>query len=147
MREISRTAIVEHRAADLYAIVEDVASYPRFLPWCLAADVLERSESATLARLAVGIRALRQSFTTRNANHAPESIDIRLVEGPFRHFHARWEFVPLAERATRIMFRMEYEFSNAAVATALGPLFAHIADSMVEAFLRRADERHGGAVR
>jgi len=147
MREISRSAIVDHPVASLYAIVEDVAAYPRFLPWCIAADVRERSEAHTLATLSIGIKAIRRSFTTRNSNHPPHAIDIRLVEGPFRHFDAGWRFTPLAEHASKIEFRMSYEFSNSAVAVMLGPLFQHIADTMVEAFTRRADEVRGQAPR
>lgn len=140
MREISRSAIVDHPTASIYAIVDDVAAYPRFLPWCLAAEVHERSEGHTLATLSVGIKAIRRTFTTRNSNDPPNAIDISLIEGPFRHFTAGWRFTPLAEQASKIEFRMAYEFSNAAIAAMLGPLFQHIADTMVEAFSRRADE-------
>lgn len=140
MREISRSAIVDLGAERLYAIVEDVAAYPDFLPWCLASEVRERSSTGMLATLTVGIRAVRQTFTTLNANRPPEAIDIRLVEGPFREFRARWQFTPLGESAAKIEFRMSYEFSGTAVAAALGPLFEHIADTMVEAFIQRAGE-------
>ncbi len=140
MREISRSAIVDLGAECLYAIVEDVAAYPAFLPWCLAAEVRERSAAGMLATLTVGIRAVRQTFTTRNVSHPAEAIDIHLVEGPFREFRARWQFTPLGESAAKIEFRMAYEFSGVALAAALGPLFEHIADTMVEAFIRRARE-------
>lgn len=145
MREISRSAIVDIEAARLYALVEDVAAYPAFLPWCLAAEVRERSADATLATLTVGIKAVRHSFTTRNSNDPPRAIHIRLVEGPFRHFEARWAFTPLGEGAARIAFHMAYEFRNAAIAAALGPLFQNIADTMVDAFTRRAQDLHGRA--
>lgn len=143
MKEISRSAIVDHDTASLYAIVEDVASYPGFLPWCVAAEVRERSEMHTIATLSIGIRSVRRSFTTRNSNDPPHAIGIRLVEGPFRHFEANWRFTPLAEHASKIEFHMAYEFSSTALAALLGPLFQSIADTMVEAFTRRADELHG----
>jgi ribosome-associated toxin RatA of RatAB toxin-antitoxin module len=145
MKRIARSAIVPHSAAQLYALVEDVESYPRFLPWCTGAEVRSRSPGATLATLTVGMRGVKQSFTTQNENRAPEAIDLKLVEGPFRHFAAAWRFQPLSEAACKVGFSMEFEFASRALAALLQPLFERIADSMVDAFTRRADEIHGDA--
>ncbi|HZQ74509.1 MAG TPA: type II toxin-antitoxin system RatA family toxin [Burkholderiales bacterium] len=138
MKKISRSALVEHSARRLYEIVEDIEAYPRFLPWCLEARA-RREGGATQATLTVGIGGLRQSFTTRNANRPGESISMALVEGPFRHFSAAWRFQPLSDAACKVEFSMEYDFSSRALARLLEPLFEHIADTMVDAFTRRAD--------
>ena len=143
MKRVSRSAIVPHSAAELYALVEDIESYPRFLPWCVGAEVLSRTPESTRARLAVGMRGVKQSFTTQNENRAPEAIDMKLVEGPFRRFAAGWRFQPLGKKACKVEFSMEFEFSSRALAMVLQPLFSKIADSMVGAFTRRADEIHG----
>src|SRR5262245_10231451 len=95
MKQISRTAIVEHSAAKMYALVERIEDYPRFLPWCEHAEVHERAPDRTRATLTAGLGALRQSFTTENSNRPGEAIHMRLVEGPFRAFEADWRFVPL----------------------------------------------------
>ena len=139
MKRISRSAIVEHSAAELYALVQDIESYPRFLPWCVDAKVLEAGK----ATITAGMRGLRQSFTTLNESKAPEAIDMRLVEGPFKAFEAAWRFTALGPKACRIDFSLEYEFSSYALAKLLEPLFDRIADTMVDAFARRADEVHG----
>ena len=143
MKRVARSAIVEHAAAAVYAIVEDIEAYPEFLPWCYAAKVHERRPEHTIATLTVGMRAIRQSFTTENANHPGEGIDLRLVKGPFRKFAAAWRFTPLGEHAAKIEFSMEYEFSSRVVGKVLEPLFDNIADTMVSAFSRRADELYG----
>jgi ribosome-associated toxin RatA of RatAB toxin-antitoxin module len=140
MKQIARSAIVEHSAAEMYALVEDIEAYPRFLPWCTAAVVHERRPGATRATLTVGIGGLRHSFTTLNENRPGEAIDMRLVEGPFRRFHGEWRFVPLGPHACRIEFTLQYEFSSRTLGRLLAPLFDGIADSMVEAFVRRAAE-------
>jgi ribosome-associated toxin RatA of RatAB toxin-antitoxin module len=142
MKKIDRSAIVEHSAAGMYALVEDIESYPGFLPWCIATRT-ERGAGGTRATLTVGMRGLRQSFTTQNDNRPGESIDMRLVEGPFRRFAARWRFRPLGEGACKIEFSLEYDFASPALAKLLEPLFDHIADTMVDAFTRRAAEIHG----
>jgi ribosome-associated toxin RatA of RatAB toxin-antitoxin module len=145
LKRVVRSAIVEHSAEAVYALVDDVESYPEFLPWCRTANVLERGPGRTVATLTVGVRGVRQSFTTDNANRPGEGIDLRLVEGPFREFSAAWRFAALGEHAARIEFSMEYEFSSKVLGKMLEPLFDQIADTMVNAFSRRADQLYGKA--
>jgi ribosome-associated toxin RatA of RatAB toxin-antitoxin module len=142
MKRIARSAIVEHSAQEMFALVDDIESYPRFLPWCAAARVEERTPSGARATLKLGMRGLRQSFTTQNQNRPGESIDLALVKGPFRRFAAAWRFKPLSEEACRIEFSLEYEMAGA-LSRLLEPLFDRIADAMVDAFMRRADALYG----
>ncbi len=142
MKRISRSAIVEHSAQKMFALVDDIESYPRFLPWCTAARVEERTSAGARATLTVGMKGLRQSFTTQNENRPVEAIDLRLVKGPFRRFAAGWRFRPLSGEACSIEFSLEYEMAGA-LSRILEPVFDHIADTMVEAFTRRAAELYG----
>ena len=143
MKRVTRSAILEHSAEEVYRLVEDIEAYPGFLPWCLAARVHERTANSTRATLTVGMPGLRQSFTTRNRNQPGQSIDMQLVDGPFKSFAAAWRFHPLSPTACRIEFSLRYEFSSRALARLLEPLFDQIANSMVDAFTRRADETYG----
>lgn len=127
----------------MYRLVEAIEAYPQFLPWCAGAVVHERRAGATRATLTAAFGALRQSFSTQNDNIPGEAIRMRLLEGPFRAFEADWRFVPLGE-GCRLEFAMRYEFSSAAPAKALAPLFDRIADSMLDAFVRRAAEVYAG---
>ena len=138
MKNIARSAIVEHSAAEMYALVEDIEAYPDFLPWCSAAEVHERVPGRTRATLTAGVGGLRHAFTTVNENRPAEAIDMHLVSGPFRKFEGRWSFVALAPDASRIEFSLQYEFSSRVLGKVLSPLFDGMADSMVEAFVRRA---------
>jgi ribosome-associated toxin RatA of RatAB toxin-antitoxin module len=142
MKRIARSAIVEHRAEEMFALVDDIESYPRFLPWCVAAKVESRTHDAVEATLTIGLRGLRTSFTTHNDNRPGEAIDMRLVQGPFRRFAAAWRFDRLSEEACRIEFSVDYELSGP-LARMLSPLFDRIADTMVDAFTRRAYEVYG----
>jgi ribosome-associated toxin RatA of RatAB toxin-antitoxin module len=144
MKRITRSAIVECGADAFYALVEDIESYPAFLPWCAAAKVLERAPGQTVATLTLGVKGIRQSFTTENANVPGRSIDMRLLEGPFKRFAASWRFSALQAHAAKVEFSLEYEFANRLVAATLGPLFSRIADSTVEAFVRRARSHPDG---
>ena len=141
MKEIRRSAIVEHGAAEMFRLVDDVESYPQFLPWCRAVRV-EMVGGKQHATLTVGLGAIRQSFTTVNENRPDEAIDLRLIEGPFKRFKAAWRFKPLSESACEIVYTMHYEFASRVIGKLLEPLFDQIADTMVDAFTRRADELH-----
>ena len=143
MKRIARSAIVEHEAAQLYALVEHIEAYPEFLPWCREAHVHERTAEHTHAMLEVGLKGVAQAFTTENRNHPGEAIEMRLVKGPFRRFSAAWRFTPLGPQAAKIEFEMNYEFRSIALQRLLEPLFNHIADTMVDAFTRRARAIYG----
>ncbi len=137
MKRISRSAIVECSAMDFYALVEAIESYPEFLPWCAAAEVRERTPARTVAMLTLDVKGLKYSFTTENSNLPGQAIDIRLIEGPFKHFTAAWRFKPLGAGACKAEYSMDYEFSSGLVAAVLEPVFRHIADGTVDLFTRR----------
>ena len=142
MKRIARSAVVEHSAGEMFALVDDIESYPRFLLWCSAATVEERTPARARATLTVGMRGLRQSLTTQNELHPGEAMEMRLVKGPFRHFAAAWRFKALSARACSVEFSLEYEMAGP-FARMLEPLFDRIADTMVDAFTRRAAEVYG----
>ena len=143
MKRISRSAIVECGAMNFYRLVEAIEDYPAFLPWCAAAETHERTPGRTVATLTLAVKGVRQSITTENAFVPGQSIDMRLVEGPFRHFVAAWRFTPLGAAACKAEYSMEYEFSSRVIATVLEPVFARIANGTVEAFTRRIHARPG----
>lgn len=142
MKHIARSAIVEHSAMEMYALVDDIETYPRFLPWCVAVNVVPQ-DGKKRATLTAGMRGLRQSFTTLNTNLPGQSIDMHLVDGPFKQFSAAWHFTALGEHACQIDFSLRYQFAHKALGRVLEPLFDHIADTMVDAFTRRAREVYG----
>jgi ribosome-associated toxin RatA of RatAB toxin-antitoxin module len=142
MKRIARSAIVEHSAQEMFALVDDIESYPRFLPWCTAAAVEERTPSSVRATLTAGMRGLRQSFTTQNDLEPGEAIHMRLVKGPFRRFSAAWRFKALSPESCAIEFALEYELAGP-LGRVLAPLFDRIADTMVDAFTRRAADLYG----
>jgi ribosome-associated toxin RatA of RatAB toxin-antitoxin module len=143
MAEVSRSVIVGHTPAEMFALVDAVEAYPEFLPWCGGARVIHRDDAVTRATLEIAYRGIRQSFTTENAKRAPEEMRIRLVEGPFRRLDGLWRFAALGAGGCKIEFRLTYEFSSKLLEKAIGPVFGYIAGSLVEAFVKRADRIHG----
>ena len=146
VRRIARSAIVECSPRQVYDLVEDIESYPQFLPWCVATQVRERTPGRTVATIVVGT-PLPQAFTTENTNVPGDSIDMRLLEGPFRTFEAHWKFAALGTAGTKIEFAIAYEFADPIAAMALERLFDHIAGTMLDAFTRRAERLYAKPAR
>ncbi len=130
-------------ARALYDLVNDVASYPQFLPWCLAAEVLESNDHLMRATLKVGRAGISQQFTTRNALVPGESITMKLEQGPFSALHGVWQFQALSDKACKITLDLSFEYSGALVKATLGPLFNQAATTMVDAFCQRAKQLYG----
>lgn len=138
--EVRRTALVAHPAERLFALIEAAEHYPAFLPWCAGATILERSDEVVIARLQVAWRGVRFSFVTRNPKRAPTWMEIGLQEGPFRRFHGTWNLTPLAEWGCRVEFVMAYEFNAAVLGKLAAPVFDHAVNTLVDAFISRADQ-------
>ena len=142
MITVSRQALVAYGAAEMYELVEDVESYPRFLPWCSGVEVTVREPDRTVATIHVDFRGVRQSFTTANAQRHGERISMTLVRGPFRHLQGEWRFAQLGEAGSRIEFDLAYQLANPVLERLAGAAFNHIANTFVDAFVRRADALH-----
>ena len=145
MTVVDRSALVGHSAHEMYALVADVESYPQFLPWCDRAVVSVSEPGRIVATLHIDFRGVKKEFTTENLNQPGVRIDMTLVSGPFRSLEGSWLFSPLSEKACKVEFRLRYQFASALLEKAAGSAFRRIADSFVDAFARRADEKFGSA--
>lgn len=143
MAIVEKSVLVGHSAARMYALVEDVAAYPQFLPWCSGAEVRRPDAHQAVATLHVNYHGLQLHFTTENRMEEAALIEMTLVHGPFRHLDGFWRFVPLAEQACKVEFRLSYELSGKVMEKLAGPVFNHIASTFVEVFVRRAVALYG----
>ena len=138
MPVVKKTALVPHSAKEIYALVNDVESYPDFLPWCKSTRLLSRTEHEVCGELEVSRIGISQKFSTCNRLHPFDRIDIRLLEGPFKHLHGSWGFQPLSDSGCKVLLELEFEFSGKLINKAFGVLFNQIANTMVDAFCKRA---------
>jgi ribosome-associated toxin RatA of RatAB toxin-antitoxin module len=143
MKVVERSAIVAYTSAQMYALVNDVARYPEFLPWCSAARVEEVSPTERLATLDVERGMLRAEFTTRNTLQPDAQILMQLLHGPFRELNGQWRFDAIGERGSRVHFRVEFEFKSRLTAAAFSSVFESMCGTIVEAFALRAAAIHG----
>ena len=143
MATVEKSVLIGHSAAKMYALVADVDAYPQFLPWCSGTEVKQLDPHRAAATLHVNYHGLRLHFTTENQMEEGALIDMTLVNGPFKHLDGFWRFVPLAEQACKIEFRLSYELSGKLVEKIAGPVFNHIANTFVDSFVRRAEQVYG----
>ena len=143
LTEIHRSALLLYPAPALFALVNDIESYPSFMDGCVDAVVLSRTEEIVEARLHLAKAGIRQSFTTRNRLRAPVVIMMELVEGPFESFEGQWSFEALREDACKVSLRLAFRLSNGLASGAARQLFESVANSLVDAVCRRARELHG----
>ena len=148
MALIEKSMLVWYSAERMFALVNDVASYPKFLPWCAGAEVSQQDEHGQVAGLYIHYKGIKQRFSTRNLADAPSpdkpgSIVMTLVDGPFRSLDGQWFFKPLGTDSCKIEFILRYEFSSNLLEKTVGPAFSRITNSFVDAFVKRADSLYG----
>ena len=143
MAVVEKSVLIEHTAAEMFKLVDDVEHYPAFLPWCGGVDVLERTDTLTVARLHINYQGIKASFATENQKEFPSSMSLRLREGPFQNLDGHWRFIPLGETACKVEFRLHYEFSNKVLEKVVGPVFRHIATTFIDSFVKRAQTING----
>lgn len=145
MTVIRRRAFTPYTCAQMFALVNDVAAYPQFLPWCAEATVLQASATLMRARLGVRKGPLALSFTTENRLHPPSGIELALVDGPFEKLRGQWQFAP-SDGGCMVGLELEFEFGGRFGGAVLARAFRPIADSLVDAFVQRARASHGSQV-
>lgn len=138
-KKVERSALVKHSAAQMYELVKDIESYPQFMPGCDGAKILKQEENTVVATLVLSKSGIQQSFTTRNQMQSNEHIHIELEDGPFKVFRGRWDFIELEPGASKVVFQLEYEFSNFLLGVTAGKLIQNVAGDQVDAICKRAD--------
>jgi ribosome-associated toxin RatA of RatAB toxin-antitoxin module len=146
MQSARKSVLVPYSATEMFELVDRIDAYPEFLPWCGGAHVIEAHDGGKTARIDIDYHGVRAHFTTDNANRPAESIVVTLKDGPFRHLHGQWRFVPLAADACKVEFELAYEFTTHLLEKVVGPVFSHIANTLIDAFVRRAESVYGARI-
>lgn len=140
---ISRHIQVPFTADQMYALVNDVAAYPQFLPWCDSARVLRVDGHIMDARIGMRLGAFHKSFATRNHNEPGKKIEVSLLDGPFKSLSGHWSFHDLPDGGCMVRLNMQFEFATRLVELAIGPVFREIVRNLIHAFEQRAQAVYG----
>ncbi|MCG7532086.1 SRPBCC family protein [Psychrobium sp. MM17-31] len=138
MPQVNRSALVMFSAQQMYDLVNDVASYPQFLPGCVGARVVSFDGNVMVASVDVSKAGIKKTFTTRNTLLENQRVDMQLVDGPFKLLQGGWSFLALDDNACKVSLDLEFEFDNKLAELAFGKIFKELAGNMVTAFSERA---------
>jgi ribosome-associated toxin RatA of RatAB toxin-antitoxin module len=127
----------------MFALVHDVASYPRYLPFCSDTRIRSQTPDLQVATITLAKGKIKFAFTTANTLRNDRSIDMKLVEGPFKHLRGIWRFTPNPHGGSDVSFAVDFEFANALLSMAFGAFFKGLVESMVGAFCDQAALRYG----
>lgn len=141
---VQKSALVKFSARQMFDLVDDIESYPQFLPWCSGSRILKRQGNIVEGQIDIAKAGFHKSFTTRNVVDPGGRITISLLDGPFKSLEGFWNFMPLREDASKISLDLEFEIASAFASLAFGPVFNQICNTMVSSFTQRAKTVYGG---
>ncbi|WP_312305775.1 type II toxin-antitoxin system RatA family toxin [Pulveribacter sp.] len=146
MKTVNKSVLIWYSPEEMFALVTDVARYPQFLPWCDHARVLTEHETGMTAEVGIALGGIKKSFVTRNTHESGRRVKMELVEGPFSQLDGDWQFHPVgdgSQRACKVELTLRYGFDSRTLAALVGPVFDRIAATLVDAFIKRAEQVYG----
>ena len=138
MREVKRSALIAESPARMYELINDIESYPSFVPGCTAARVVSRKDGEVVATLNIKRGPLKAEFTTRNLLEPDRRILMQLVSGPFRVLEGLWTLTPLGDLGCRVELEMRFEFANRVTGALFESMFVDTAASLVDALIEES---------
>ena len=143
MPTVKRSARVPYSTEQMFDLVNDIESYPRFLHWCRGARIDLRQGDTIEATLDIGALGFHQSFRTRNTLKRPQRIGIDLVSGPFRRLRGEWRFVAAADQGSDISLTLAFEVTLSPFGAVFAKVFEELAAAQMTAFTDRAKKIYG----
>jgi len=143
MNKLKRSAVVPYSQRQMFELVNSIEEYPRFLPWCSRATVISRTDNEVVAELEISWKGMHKSFSTKNTLNHYGRMTMDLVEGPLKHMRGEWDFIQIKDSGCKVMLDLEFEFAGGFIDLIFQPVFQSIANSLVDAFCKRAVELYG----
>ena len=146
MKTVQKSVLIWYSPQEMFDLVTSVQQYPQFLPWCDHTRVLEQDDNGMLAEVGIALSGIRHSFVTRNLHEPGRRVQMQLVKGSFSRLDGDWHFHTVgdgSQRAARVELLLNYGFDSVTLSKVVGPVFDRIAASMVDAFVKRAEQVYG----
>ncbi|MCP4187926.1 MAG: type II toxin-antitoxin system RatA family toxin [Gammaproteobacteria bacterium] len=140
MPEIRRSALMPYPARFMYDVVNNVDSYPDFLPWCGGVETHRMDETSMEASILMRGAGLNHWFKTRNSMEPGKSIAMALLKGPFSKLEGLWRFTPVDPEGCKVELALQYELKQGLAAVIIAPAFSRIANTMVSSFCERGND-------
>ncbi|MFC7734339.1 type II toxin-antitoxin system RatA family toxin [Roseomonas sp. GCM10028921] len=138
----AETKRLPYTPEQMFDLVADVRRYPEFLPWCVGAQVISRTEGELIADLTIGFKMFRETFRSRVTLERPEHVHVEYLTGPFRYLNNHWNFSAVPG-GSEVKFFVDFEFRSRLLQAVIGTVFNEAVRLMVRAFERRAMALYG----
>lgn len=144
MTSFQEAKILPYEPEELFNLVWDINSYPKFLPWCLASRIISENNEELIAELAIGLKGFSESYcsrvTSQKTNRGIYIIDTIAISGPFKYLKSTWQFLPHS-LGTEIKFFIDFEMKSVILERLIGNhFFVKATKKMITAFEKRAEE-------
>lgn len=132
--------ICSYSQQELFALVIDIESYPKFLPWCKDAKIIKQKDNIIIAKLVIEFSNITQSYISKVTFNQPSKIEVEMIEGPFNYLYNKWSFMGLEDGNTKLKFEIDFKFSSKILENLIGLVFDKSVSKLTDAFLSRAAE-------
>jgi coenzyme Q-binding protein COQ10 len=143
MLHYHRIEVLHYQATDLFKLVIDVENYPKFVPWCVAARIVERQPNMLRAELLVKFKGIIYKYVSLIKFQEFELISIEQFSGPFAHLNSKWQFSEIEAHKTKLELAIDFSFKSSLLNKLSQIFFNSVSKRMSDAFIKRAQELYG----
>jgi coenzyme Q-binding protein COQ10 len=135
---------IKGKADDVFEVIRDMESYPKFMPSLNAVQVLERGENWTVTYWDTTLNGMSFKWRERD-EFCDEKNRIRYyqIEGDLRKFEGEWIVEQVGEH-TCVTFTVDFEFGVPMLSALLNPVakvkIRQNGESMLKAIKKRFEE-------
>ena len=138
MKKIYKEEDINIDIETIFNLINDINSYPNYLPWCTKTEVTEKSDYSIIGKIFISKSFINWNFSTKNIIKKNESISLELVDGPFERLNGKWSFSMIDEFNTRVSLEINYKFKSSLIELSIEPIFTSIMNSILKSFIQEA---------
>ncbi|WP_392506034.1 type II toxin-antitoxin system RatA family toxin [Rickettsia sp. 2024-CO-Wats] len=140
---LQHTKILPYKPQELFDLVWDVKSYPKFLPWCSASRIISENNQEVIAELVIQLKGFSEKYNSQVTSEITDDgiylINTVAISGPFEYLKSTWQFVPCTT-GTKLKFFIDFKMKSVILDKFIGTYFTKATEKMIIAFERRAKE-------
>ena len=138
MKKIYREEDINIDIQTIFNLVNDIESYPSYLPWCTSTKVLKESDNVVIGKINISKSFIKWDFSTKNTIVKNRSISLEFVDGPFENLDGEWLFTSLDDHNTKVSLEINYKFKSSLIELSIEPIFTSIMNSILKSFVQQA---------
>ena len=127
----------------VFDLVADIESYPKFLRHVASARIVRRDGNHLWVDQVVQFAMLRPKFRTEAELVPASEIHVVCKDSPLGSFDECWQFSGGASGGTHVRCRTSFEFRSVVTRVALNPVLGQILATTMQAFRLRARQLYG----